>query len=417
MKRREFIATVSGGITALSVAPCWAGMLHRSGQNNTGYVYDERYLDYSNNPESPGRLIAIENRMKETGLSQEVAPLSLITDPLPYIRKVHSEDHIALIQDIGITGTVAELAVAGVLGAAQAVCEGQVVNAFCAIRPPGHHAVDGGNGEGFCYYNNIAIAARYIQSEYSFNKILIVDWDYHHGNSTQDCFYEDPNVLYFSTHNWHDYPETGDPALKGAGAGAGSNINVHLDPGTTDDTMKKAWEENLLSAVDAFKPEFVLISAGFDGMKNDKLGKFFLTEACFAELTEIVAAIANQYCNGRLVSMLEGGYSGEDLAKAVTAHIATLIRETSNVDYITGTTKSRTAYIHAGTLYLSSSIQDITGIIIYDVSGAVLKKIPSGKIHKNRVHLSELYLSSGSCFIEIQTAGRRPEILTFRCLE
>lgn len=331
INRRKFIADISKGIIAASLLPHCAGVQYQPGEKKTGYVYDERYLGYSNNPESPKRLMAIQQRMAETGLSQEMNSIPLFNDPLPFIKKIYSDSHISQIKSFGITGEVAELAVAGALGAAQAVCDGIVKNAFCAIRPPGHHATDGSQGEGFCYYNNIAITARYIQSVYEYKNILIIDWDYHHGNATQDTFYEDPTVLYFSTHNWHDYPETGDPALIGAGAGRGFNINVHLDPGATDDLMKKAWEEKLLPKVESFKPGFVLISAGFDGRTGDKYGKFELTDRCFADLTKMAVGIAKQYCNGRLVSMLEGGYTVEGLALSVTSHIAALINESPDV--------------------------------------------------------------------------------------
>jgi len=418
LNRREFIANVSGGIAAVVALPFYAGALYRPGQKNTGYVYDERYLDYSNNPETPARLIAIENKMAETGLSQEVEKIPLLKEPLPFIQKIYSDTHISSIQGIGITGEVAELAVAAVLGAVQAVGDGTVKNAFCAIRPPGHHAIDGGIGVGFCYYNNVAIAARFIQTVYAeYKKILIIDWDYHHGNATQGTFYEDPSVLFFSTHNWHDYPETGDPAMEGAGAGTGFNINVHLEPGATDDQMKKAWEEKLLPKVDAFKPDFILISAGFDSRTGDKLGKFALTDACFADMTKMAVDIAKQYCNGRLVSMLEGGYTVDGLAKAVTTHIATLIDETSNVMYQNIHFKSRNAYIHGNILYIPSSIQGITGITVRNAAGSVLRKITPHTIHNDLMNLSELGLSAGNYFVEIKTAGRKPVNLTFVCLE
>ncbi len=417
LNRREFIADVSGGIAAVGALPFYAGALYRPGQKNTGYVYDERYLDYSNNPESPARLIAIENKMAETGLSQEVENIPLFKEPLPFIRKIHSDTHISSIQGIGITGEVAALAVAGALGAVQAVCDGIVKNAFCAIRPPGHHAHDGGMVEGFCYYNNISIAAKYIQTVYEYQKILIIDWDYHHGNATQDTFYEDPSVLFFSTHNWHDYPETGDPAMEGAGAGTGYTINVHLEPGATDDQMKRAWEEKLLPEVDAFKPDFILISAGFDSRTGDKLGKFFLTDACFADLTKMAVAIAKQYCNGRLVSMLEGGYTLDGLAKAVTTHIETLINETSDVMYQNIHSKSHNAYIHDKILYLPSSIQGLTGITVRDAAGSVLREIPLHAIHNGQMNLSGSGLGAGNYFVEIRTTGRKPVNLNFVCLE
>jgi acetoin utilization deacetylase AcuC-like enzyme len=198
-----------------------------------------------------------------------------------------------------------------------------VKNAFCASRPPGHHARNTGQEEGFCYFNHIAIAARYLQQQ-GYQKILIVDWDYHHGDGTEWAFYDDPTVLCFSTHDMFSYPGTGSPSRTGTGAGEGFNINVHLPCESGDAEIKAAFEKLLIPAATAFEPDFILVSAGFDSRKDDLLGCFDITDAGFAELTQIVKNLALQHCQGRLVSVLEGGYNLEGNASAMLAHLTAL---------------------------------------------------------------------------------------------
>jgi len=210
-----------------------------------------------------------------------------------------------------------------VLTAIDAVMEKKVTNAFCAIRPPGHHAVRD-QAMGFCIFNNVAIGARYIQKKYNLSKILIVDWDVHHGNSTQAMFYDDPNVLYFGVHQYPFYPGTGSEAEKGSGEGLNYNINVPLPAGSGDSIYLRVFEEKLWPAALAFCPDFVLISAGFDAHENDLLGDMKVTSEGFAQLTQIVKQIAQECCEGRLVSVLEGGY-GDGLAICAEAHIRVLM--------------------------------------------------------------------------------------------
>jgi acetoin utilization deacetylase AcuC-like enzyme len=215
------------------------------------------------------------------------------------------------------------MAVGGVLAAVDAVVQGDVRNAFCAIRPPGHHAC-ADRAMGFCLFNNIAIATRYAQQKHGLTKILIVDWDVHHGNGTQAAFYEDPNVLYFGVHRWPFYPGTGSALETGAGDGADLTINVPLPVGSGDAPYVEAFEKKLRPAALRFGPDLVLISAGFDAAKGDDLGGMKVTPEGFAELTRIVREIARQCCQERLVSVLEGGY-GDALPGAVEAHIRVLM--------------------------------------------------------------------------------------------
>jgi acetoin utilization deacetylase AcuC-like enzyme len=200
----------------------------------------------------------------------------------------------------------------------------KITNAFCAIRPPGHHAVRD-RAMGFCIFNNVAIGARYIQTKYNLSKILIVDWDVHHGNSTQATFYDDPNVLYFSCHQYPFYPGTGSEAEKGSGKGLNYNINVPLPAGAGDSAYLKVFNEKLKPAALSFSPDFVLISAGFDAHENDLLGGMKVTSEGFARMTQLVKQIAEKCCEGRLVSVLEGGYELEGLSASVEAHIRVLM--------------------------------------------------------------------------------------------
>ena len=294
----------------------------------TGLVQREAFLRHHirpGHPESPARLVRIREALAAAGLLAELVSIEDWPDPLASLLGHHTREHVDRIRRIPTTGEVAELAVAGALAAVREVSAGRLRNAFCAIRPPGHHANDTGAEEGFCFYSNAAVAARYAQRERGHERILIVDWDYHHGNATQNAFYEDPSVLFFSTHNWYDYPGTGDPSLRGARDGAGTNLNVHLGPGATDRDMLAAWDRTLLPAVERFRPDFVIVSAGFDSRREDLLGSFEVTDDAFARMTRTLLEVADHHCGGRLVSLLEGGYNVDGQARAAAAHVGALV--------------------------------------------------------------------------------------------
>jgi len=201
-------------------------------------------------------------------------------------------------------------------------------NAFCIVRPPGHHA-SADRGMGFCLFNNIAIAARYAQKKYGLERILIADWDVHHGNGTQDIFYDDPSVFFFSTHQSPWYPGTGSAREKGENEGNGATMNCPLPAGSGRDEVLGAFRTRLLPAMQDYRPDVVLISAGFDSRMNDPLGRFLLTDADFAELTSLLQEIADKHCRGRLMSVLEGGYSLDGLTRAVAAHAQALMAGTT----------------------------------------------------------------------------------------
>ncbi len=218
---------------------------------------------------------------------------------------------------------VASQAVGGVMNAVEAVFAGKAKNAFCAVRPPGHHARPA-QGMGFCLFNNIAIAARHAQRNHGAGKVAIIDWDVHHGNGTQDIFYEDGSVLFVSTHQSPLYPFTGHAEETGSGKGKGSTLNLPFPARTGIETIGAAFTDRILPALDRFKPEVIFISAGFDSRIDDPLGQFRLTDADFITLTRHLLEAAQTHCQGRLISVLEGGYNLSGLAKAVTAHVAEL---------------------------------------------------------------------------------------------
>ena len=310
----------------------------------TGFVFDEIYLEHKTtpgHPESPERLVKIIEKLKADGLYSQLVELKPTPAPLKWIETIHSPEYIERARkscengagyldslDVPISRKSYEaalMAAGGMLTAIDAVMEQKVTNAFCAVRPPGHHALEN-KAMGFCIFNNIAIGTRYIQQKYQLPKILIVDWDVHHGNGTQAAFYDDPNVLYFSVHQYPFYPGTGSQAEKGDGEGLNTTINVPLRAGSGDEEYVSAFEKTLTPAAITFSPDFVLISAGFDAHKDDLLGAMKVTQQGFARLTEIVKNIAEKCCAGRLVSTLEGGYGLEGLAASVEAHIRVLLR-------------------------------------------------------------------------------------------
>ncbi len=214
---------------------------------------------------------------------------------------------------------VALRAVGTCLNGVDLVLGGTAENAFCIVRPPGHHA-SADRGMGFCLFNNIAVAARYAQRKYGVERVLIADWDVHHGNGTQDIFYSDGSVFFFSTHQSPWYPGTGAARERGEGTGLGSTLNCPLPAGSGREEVVGAFREMLLPAMAKFRPELVLISAGFDSRSGDPLGHFQLADSDFVELTRMLMDVGG----GRVVSVLEGGYSLAGLTLAVAAHAGAL---------------------------------------------------------------------------------------------
>lgn len=309
----------------------------------TGFVYHPQYLDHdmgSGHPESPERLRAIIARLQQSGLLARLVQIQPVAVPDEWITTIHAPSYldmlkrraptngrVALDPDTSISpGSLpaAYLAAGGLLTAADAIIARSVEHAFCAVRPPGHHA-EHDRAMGFCLFNNVAIVARYLQRKHGIARVLIVDWDVHHGNGTQHVFYDDPSVLFFSTHQYPHYPGTGRSSEEGDGSAKGTTINVPMNAGEGDDEYRRVFEKVLLPAADQFKPDFVIISAGFDAHKDDPLASMELTENGYAELTRLVMHIAKRYAQGRLLSSLEGGYNLTALSASVEHHVEALL--------------------------------------------------------------------------------------------
>ena len=309
----------------------------------TGWLDDPIFREHdtgAGHPERAERCDAIAAGLEEAELEPQLERISIRPATVDEIALCHTRSYIALVEDEVESGrrmlstgdtrirddsyVVAMYAAGGVLSAVDAVVAGDVKNAFCSVRPPGHHATRD-RGMGFCIFNNVAIAARYAQKSHGLTKVLIADWDVHHGNGTQDIFYGDGSVFYFSTHQQGWYPGTGWEDETGEGAGEGTTLNVPLPEGAGGTEALAAFRDRLVPAADAFKPDLVLVSAGFDSDADDPLGGLMLSAADFAALTDVVAGIARDHCGGRLVSVLEGGYDRDVLRAAVAAHIRVLV--------------------------------------------------------------------------------------------
>ena len=309
----------------------------------TGLVYHPAYLDHdmgAGHPESPNRLRAILQQLERSGTAGRVSKIEPRKAEDEWITQIHSPSYVAALNthqpasgrvaldaDTSMSrGSLpaAYLAAGGALAAVDAIMRGDVEHAFCAVRPPGHHA-ETARAMGFCLFNNVAIAARYVQKKYGLSRVLIVDWDVHHGNGTQHSFEQDPSILFFSTHQYPHYPGTGRATERGIGAGEGFTINVPMDAGDGDDEYHAIFLNVLLPAAEAFKPEFVIISAGFDAHRDDPLASMGLTEAGYSDLTGLVVGIAKRHAQGRLLSALEGGYNLTALGASVDAHLKVLL--------------------------------------------------------------------------------------------
>ena len=337
LTRREFLYQTTGTLAAIAGAS--AALAQKSGIQ---VFYDRSVLLHqpsADHPESPQRITAVLSTVRQLEQQGRVSVITphaaneeeiLLVHSTDYIKKVRAE--IAAGRQTLSTGDTelsrdsltAALAAAGtVVSAVDAVMTGRTPTAFCAVRPPGHHA-SANRGMGFCIFNNIAIGARYAAKRHRVNRILIADWDVHHGNGTQEVFWSDGSVLFFDVHQHPWYPGTGSAAEQGEGKARGLIVNNPFPAGSGRSEILKAFRERLVPAAASFKPELVLISAGFDSRAGDPLGQFTLTDQDFAELTDLLLVIAREHAGGRLISVLEGGYAIDGLARAVSAHLGRL---------------------------------------------------------------------------------------------
>ena len=295
----------------------------------TGLLFDERFLRHQTgpyHPEVPERLTAIYRGLQQGGLLDHLTLIPARPADQRWIETVHSVGHIRRFEEACLMGKseldhpdnqiceetfeTALLAVGGILEAARRVMERKLDNAFCAIRPPGHHAeVD--RALGFCFFNNAAIAARYLQAEWGVRRVGIIDFDVHHGNGTQHIFERDPTVFYYSIHEHptFSYPGTGREFERGIEAGYGYTLNSPVLPGHGDEEYRILIEKDLIPALDRFQPEVILVSAGFDAHEDDDMSNIHLSTAGFSWIMDRIMGLANRHARGRVISILEGGYA------------------------------------------------------------------------------------------------------------
>jgi len=316
----------------------------------TGIVKDMRYLDHimgAYHPESPQRLKVIYEMLEDSDMKGNYIDVPVRMAKREELLMIHSPDYVDMLEATdGKSSTyldpdtqtssgsykAALLAAGGLCEAVSMVNSGELENAFALIRPPGHHA-EKASAMGFCLFNNVAIGARYAQEHLGLDRILIADWDLHHGNGTQHAFEDDPSILYFSTHQYPYYPGTGSYVEVGTGKGEGFTINVPLSTGYGDGEFITMFERILRPVALEFDPDIILVSAGFDIFKGDPLGGMNVTPNGFAGLAGSIMDIADECCDGKVIITLEGGYhiqGQSDSVKAVLKELSGKVKTDSN---------------------------------------------------------------------------------------
>jgi len=311
----------------------------------TGFVYDERYLLHKTgpyHPEVPERLTAVLQGIEQGGLLEKLIRIPAGPVDLKWLHTVHTPEYVKRFEAACRTGKqtfdspdnqmcaqtyeAALVAVGGILAACREVMERRLDNAFCAVRPPGHHA-EVSRAMGFCYFNNVAVAARFIQKQFGIHRVGIVDFDVHHGNGTQHIFEDDPTVYYYSVHQHPSfaYPGTGREFEYGRGDGYGFTKNSPALPGQGDEDYRRLLERDLFPAFAEFRPEVIIVSAGFDGHRDDDMSDIMLSTEFYTWIMQKLVEMANTYCKGRLVSVLEGGYCLDRLPELARHHVETLL--------------------------------------------------------------------------------------------
>ena len=313
--------------------------------NKTGFLYDLRYLLHDTGPYHPEvaeRLEMIYKGIEAAELLPHLIRISAQRADMNWIREVHSDNYIRRFEEVCLSGNpfldhqdnqmcvdtydTALLAVGGVLEAVRQVMSGDIDNAFCAVRPPGHHA-ERDQAMGFCYFNNVAIAARYVQKQWDIERVAIIDFDVHHGNGTQHIFEHDDSVFYYSIHEHPSfaYPGTGREFEQGQGPGYGFTKNSPVLPGQSDEEYRAFFESDLMPSFEQFKPQVLLVSIGFDAHEDDDMADISVTTEGYTLMMNTAMQLAAQYCDGRLISILEGGYCLKKLPELGANHVRVLL--------------------------------------------------------------------------------------------
>ncbi|MBI5550621.1 MAG: histone deacetylase [Desulfobacterales bacterium] len=311
----------------------------------TGFLYDPRYLLHDTGPYHPERaerLEAIHQGIKEAGLLGNLTRVPSRLVDMKWVQTIHTLEYLRRFEELCLGGRrtldcednqmcrdtyeTAQLAAGGVLEAARMLMTNEVDNAFCAVRPPGHHA-ERGEAMGFCYFNNVAIAARYLQMEYKVERVGIIDFDVHHGNGTQHIFEQDPTVFYYSIHQHPSfaYPGTGREFEMGSGQGYGFTKNSPVLPGSSDDEYRRLIEKDLLPAFESFAPQVIIVSTGFDAHKDDDMADMRVTTEGFAWIMRTIMKMGEKYADGRILSVLEGGYALDRLPELAAGHVKIML--------------------------------------------------------------------------------------------
>ncbi len=313
---------------------------------SVGWVYRDDFLDHVTediHPDQPERLKVIGSALLDAGLLERMIPLSFSWATHEDVALIHEPAYVDLVRIVcgdGFTFVgdrdtqiceesyqVALLAVGGVLAACDAVMKGEVRRAFCAVRPPGHHA-ERDQAMGFCLFNNVAIAAEHLVQRHGLERVAIVDFDVHHGNGTQHAFEERSDVLYISLHERSGtmpFPGGGEEDETGRGEGRGYTLNVPIVAASGDSEYREAFAEKVIPALDSFRPQFLLISAGFDAVVSEWVAHMCLESSSYGWMTRELVAAAERHSDGRVVSVLEGGYDLAHLGESVVAHVEALL--------------------------------------------------------------------------------------------
>lgn len=309
--------------------------------NKTGFIFHPLYLEHKtgSHPENAGRLEAIRSLLQASKLNDRlifreprkatVEEIALNHEPgyVDSVKTSWDSGYSSLDADTVISERSYEAALLGAGAGIQAVdslLDGELDNAFCAVRPPGHHA-ENSRAMGFCLFNNVAVAARYAIEKRDVNRVFIFDWDVHHGNGTQSAFYRDPSVYYSSIHQYPFYPGTGAEDETGSGDGRGTTLNFPMPAFSRDKAYLEAVENQMIPEMFRFKPDLLILSAGFDAHRDDPLANIEISTECYGQMTQLLLKAAKEICGGRVFSMLEGGYDYHALSESVLVHLENLL--------------------------------------------------------------------------------------------